>query len=153
MDVKSAFLNGYLKEEAYVEQPKGFKDPKCPNHVYKLDKALYTAGLAEEVEFDAAAAGGEEDAIPPVPPRAFHDQLQHFEKAMTRRLDLLDARFDAFDGRLDQLEQTAVHTTSQLAHIISILQIQQPPPPPVVNSTSEVVDSTSGLINSEMMAW
>ncbi|GMP75039.1 hypothetical protein CsSME_00032259 [Camellia sinensis var. sinensis] len=41
MDVKSAFLNGYLKEEAYVEQPKGFEDPKCPNHVYKLDKALY----------------------------------------------------------------------------------------------------------------
>ena len=41
MDVKSAFLNGFLKEEAYVEQPKGFEDPKCPNHVYKLDKALY----------------------------------------------------------------------------------------------------------------
>ena len=41
MDVKSAFLNGYLKEKAYVEQPKGFEDPKCTNHVYKLDKALY----------------------------------------------------------------------------------------------------------------
>ena len=41
MDVKIAFLYGYLKEEAYVEQPIGFEDPKCPNHVYKLDKALY----------------------------------------------------------------------------------------------------------------
>ena len=91
-----------------------------------------TAGLAEEVELDAAAAGGEEDAIPPVPPRAFHDQLQHFEEAMTQRLDFLDARFEAFDGRLSQLEQTAVHTTSQLAHIISLLQLQQPPPPPGV---------------------
>ncbi|GAU48712.1 hypothetical protein TSUD_281050 [Trifolium subterraneum] len=41
MDVKSAFLNGYLNEEVYVEQPKGFVDPSLPNHVYKLKKALY----------------------------------------------------------------------------------------------------------------
>jgi hypothetical protein len=41
MDVKSAFLNGYLHEEVYVEQPKGFADPVFPNHVYKLKKALY----------------------------------------------------------------------------------------------------------------
>ncbi|CAJ2645128.1 unnamed protein product [Trifolium pratense] len=41
MDVKSAFLNGYLNEEVYVEQPKGFVDPSFPNHVYKLRKALY----------------------------------------------------------------------------------------------------------------
>ncbi|MCH79563.1 gag-pol polyprotein [Trifolium medium] len=41
MDVKSAFLNGYLHEEVYVEQPKGFIDPNYPNHVYKLKKALY----------------------------------------------------------------------------------------------------------------
>ncbi|KAK2410100.1 putative mitochondrial protein [Trifolium repens] len=41
MDVKSAFLNGYLQEEVYVEQPKGFVDPEYPNYVYKLKKALY----------------------------------------------------------------------------------------------------------------
>ena len=41
MDVKSAFLNGYLQEEVYVEHPKGFVDPNFPNHVYKLKKALY----------------------------------------------------------------------------------------------------------------
>ena len=41
MDVKSAFLNGELEEEVYVEQPPGFVDPRYPNHVYILDKALY----------------------------------------------------------------------------------------------------------------
>jgi len=41
MDVKSAFLNGYLKEEVFVKQPPGFESKECPEHVYKLDKALY----------------------------------------------------------------------------------------------------------------
>ncbi|KAK9031776.1 hypothetical protein V6N11_056065 [Hibiscus sabdariffa] len=41
MDVKSAFLNGFINEEVYVEQPPGFEDPKFPNHVFKLSKALY----------------------------------------------------------------------------------------------------------------
>ena len=41
MDVKSAFLNGYIKEEVYVEQLPGFEDHKYPDHVFKLTKALY----------------------------------------------------------------------------------------------------------------
>ncbi|GJT60300.1 retrovirus-related pol polyprotein from transposon TNT 1-94 [Tanacetum coccineum] len=41
MDVKTAFLNGILREEVYVSQPDGFVDPENPNHVYKLKKALY----------------------------------------------------------------------------------------------------------------
>nr|GFA68523.1 hypothetical protein [Tanacetum cinerariifolium] len=41
MDVKTAFLNGELKEEVYVSQPEGFVDPDCPSHVYRLKKALY----------------------------------------------------------------------------------------------------------------
>jgi hypothetical protein len=41
MDVKSAFLNGPIKEEMYVEQPLGFEDDRYPDHVYKLSKALY----------------------------------------------------------------------------------------------------------------
>jgi hypothetical protein len=41
MDVKSAFLNGPIKEEVYVEQPPSFEDREYPNHVHKLSKALY----------------------------------------------------------------------------------------------------------------
>jgi hypothetical protein len=41
MDMKSAFLNGPIKEEVYVEQPPGFEDSEYPSHVYKLSKALY----------------------------------------------------------------------------------------------------------------
>ena len=41
MDVKIAFLNGLLKEDVYVAQPKGFIDPHFLNHVLYLKKALY----------------------------------------------------------------------------------------------------------------
>jgi hypothetical protein len=41
MDVKSAFLNGPIKEEVYVDQPPDFEDSEYTNHVYKLSKALY----------------------------------------------------------------------------------------------------------------
>nr|GEU50840.1 hypothetical protein [Tanacetum cinerariifolium] len=41
MDVKLAFLNGELKEEVYVSQPKVFVDQDNPSHVYNLKKALY----------------------------------------------------------------------------------------------------------------
>ncbi|GJY05664.1 retrovirus-related pol polyprotein from transposon TNT 1-94 [Tanacetum coccineum] len=41
MDVKSAFLNGRISEEVYVQQPPGFESSEFLNHVCKLDKALY----------------------------------------------------------------------------------------------------------------
>nr|GEU32824.1 copia protein [Tanacetum cinerariifolium] len=41
MDVKSAFLYGTIKEEVYVCQPLGFKDPDFPNKVYKVKKRHY----------------------------------------------------------------------------------------------------------------
>ena len=33
MDVKSSFLNGFINELVYVDQPSGFEDPRYPNHV------------------------------------------------------------------------------------------------------------------------
>ena len=40
MNVKSAFLNGYIMEEVYVKQPRGFENFYFPRHVHKLKKAL-----------------------------------------------------------------------------------------------------------------
>jgi hypothetical protein len=41
MDVKSAFLNGPIKQEVYVEEPSDFESEEHPNHICKLNKALY----------------------------------------------------------------------------------------------------------------
>ena len=41
MDVKTAFLNGTLDEEIYMNQPEGFVDSNYPDHVCKLKRALY----------------------------------------------------------------------------------------------------------------
>ncbi|WVZ49248.1 hypothetical protein U9M48_000622 [Paspalum notatum var. saurae] len=57
MDVKSAFLNGFIEEEVHVKQPPGFDNPKFPNRVFKLQKALY--GLKQA-------------------PRAWYDRLKKF---------------------------------------------------------------------------
>nr|GEY39138.1 retrovirus-related Pol polyprotein from transposon TNT 1-94 [Tanacetum cinerariifolium] len=57
MDVKTAFLQGSLKEDVYVCQPEGFIDADHPSHVYKLKKALY--GLKQA-------------------PRAWYDELSKF---------------------------------------------------------------------------
>jgi hypothetical protein len=41
MYVKSTFLNDPIEEEVYVEQTSGFESEEYPNHIYKLNKALY----------------------------------------------------------------------------------------------------------------
>nr|GFC82141.1 retrovirus-related Pol polyprotein from transposon TNT 1-94 [Tanacetum cinerariifolium] len=42
MDVKTTFLNGIPKEEVYVSQHPGFVSKQYLDHVYALDKALYS---------------------------------------------------------------------------------------------------------------
>ncbi|GJV24700.1 retrovirus-related pol polyprotein from transposon TNT 1-94 [Tanacetum coccineum] len=52
MDVKTAFLNGELREVVYISQPEGFINPDKPNHVYRLKKDLYGLKQAPRAWYD-----------------------------------------------------------------------------------------------------
>ena len=55
MDVKTAFLNGFLKEELYMMQPEGFVNPKGVNKVCKLQRSicgLVQASRSWNIRFD-----------------------------------------------------------------------------------------------------
>ncbi|GKD71366.1 retrovirus-related pol polyprotein from transposon TNT 1-94 [Tanacetum coccineum] len=52
MDVKTAFLNGPLKEEVYASQLEGFIDPEFPYHVYRLKKTIYGLKQAPRAWYD-----------------------------------------------------------------------------------------------------
>ncbi|GKA54046.1 retrovirus-related pol polyprotein from transposon TNT 1-94 [Tanacetum coccineum] len=56
MDVKSAFLNGFINEEVYVVQPPRFIDFEKPDHVYKLNEALYDLKQAPKAWYDRLKA-------------------------------------------------------------------------------------------------
>ena len=55
MDVKTAFLNGFLEEELYMMQPEGFVNPKGANKVSKLQRSIYglvQASRSWNIRFD-----------------------------------------------------------------------------------------------------
>jgi hypothetical protein len=49
MDAKSAFLNCVIQEEVLVRQSPDFENPKYPDRVYKISKALYELKQASQV--------------------------------------------------------------------------------------------------------
>ncbi|KAL9259483.1 Retrovirus-related Pol polyprotein from transposon RE2-like protein [Drosera capensis] len=82
MDVKSAFLNGKLQEEVYVEQPPGFEDYEYPEHVYGLDKTLY--GLKQA-------------------PRAWYETLSTFLCENKSKEERMLAHLNSIDERMQDI--------------------------------------------------
>ena len=52
MDVKTAFMNGVVEEEVYVEQPLSFETHDKESHVCKLKKAMYGLKQAPRTLYD-----------------------------------------------------------------------------------------------------
>ncbi|GJS52363.1 retrovirus-related pol polyprotein from transposon TNT 1-94, partial [Tanacetum coccineum] len=110
MDVKTAFLNGELKEEVYVSQSEGFVDQDNPSHAYKLKKALYGFKQA---------------------PRAWYDMLssfllsQHFSKGVVNpTLFIRKAGNDLLLNKLDEdLQGTLVDATLYRGMIGSLMYL------------------------------
>jgi hypothetical protein len=56
MDIKTAFLNGIIEEEVYIEQPQGFEVHGRESHVRKLKKALYGLSYLQQMGFEKSEA-------------------------------------------------------------------------------------------------
>ncbi|WVZ90049.1 hypothetical protein U9M48_036382 [Paspalum notatum var. saurae] len=100
MDVKSAFLNGFIEEGVYVRQPPGFESARFPDRVYKLRKALY--GLKQA-------------------PRDLYARLKSFLLLMSREFEMsLMGELQFFLGlQIKQgLEGTVVHQAKYTRDIL-----------------------------------
>ena len=55
MDIKTTFLNGFIKEELYMMQQESFVNPKGANKIYKLQRSIYglvQASRSWNIRFD-----------------------------------------------------------------------------------------------------
>ncbi|GJX38280.1 retrovirus-related pol polyprotein from transposon TNT 1-94 [Tanacetum coccineum] len=123
MDVKTAFLNGELKEVVYVSQPEGFVDQDNPSHVYKLKKALY--GLKQA-------------------PRAWYDMLSSFLISQQFSKGAVDPTLFTRHARNDILLMTNKFKMSMIGQMSFFLglQISQSPKGIFINQSkydSEIV--------------
>nr|GEX26942.1 hypothetical protein [Tanacetum cinerariifolium] len=114
MDVKTAFLNGPLKEEVYVAQPDGFVNPDHPEKVYRLRKALY--GLKQA-------------------PRAWYDELSMFLTSKGQSIGTPMAMKPKLDADLsgNPVDQTNYHSENPSSSKPGPLKKQKYiNPPPIV---------------------
>ncbi|GJX61001.1 retrovirus-related pol polyprotein from transposon TNT 1-94, partial [Tanacetum coccineum] len=131
MDVKTAFINGELKEEVYVSQPEGFVDQDNPSHVYKLKKALY--GLKQT-------------------PRAWYDMLSSF---------LISQHFSKEKGKLDKdLQGKEVDATLYRGMIGSLMYLTSNRPDSYADADhagcQDTRRSTSGsaqFLGKKLVSW
>ncbi|KAJ9567763.1 hypothetical protein OSB04_003729 [Centaurea solstitialis] len=123
MDVKSAFLYGTIDEEVYVSQPPGFEDPKYPDKVYKLRKALgvidktlfikrtKTDILLVQIYVDAIIFGSTKD-----------DMCKEFEDLMHKKFNMSSMGELTFFLGLQVKQKTDGIFINQSKYVASVLQ-------------------------------
>ena len=84
LDVKSAFLNGALEEEVFVEQPQGFTNEEFPDKVYKLRNALYGLKQAPRAWYNEIDSYFTEKGFQKSPSEAtFYTKTENNNKTLT----------------------------------------------------------------------
>nr|GEW14865.1 retrovirus-related Pol polyprotein from transposon TNT 1-94 [Tanacetum cinerariifolium] len=132
MDVKTAFLNGILKEEVYVGQPPGFVSKQYPDHVYAFDKALYGLKQAPRAWYDDApkALGTTFEARVGDYMAAHTERMERFENAIFKQREEIN---DKMEERFRILKEL---TTSRALEKVLIREDVKSPVTKNVNSIS-----------------
>nr|GEY05219.1 retrovirus-related Pol polyprotein from transposon TNT 1-94 [Tanacetum cinerariifolium] len=94
MDVKTAFLNGFLKEEVYVGQPSGLVSKQYLDYVYALDKALYGFKQASRAWYDVLSQF--------LIDSGFQKEWKQYATMMRQNKNLMDINIDALYNILKQ---------------------------------------------------
>nr|GEV97011.1 hypothetical protein [Tanacetum cinerariifolium] len=102
MRVQSTFLYGTIDEEVYVTQPPSFVDPKFPNKVYKVVKALY--GLHED-------------------PRAWKSWCDEFEELMKNSVKTTSTHIETHKPLVKDEEAAGVDVTPKTSYIQAMKRI------------------------------
>nr|GFA96637.1 copia protein [Tanacetum cinerariifolium] len=114
MDVKSAFLYGTIDKEVYVSQPPSFIDPKFPNKVCKVVKALYVENQANKSE-------GPKEANNSAGTQANDDQSANSEEIVIFMKNILYGLYGLLTQLLSRAQETRLKRTSISRHVRSQL--------------------------------
>jgi len=134
LDVKSAFLNGDLKEEVYVQQPPGFAVPGEEGKVYRLRKALYglrEMGFQQSAHETAMYRQGSERAVLLVGvyvddliiAGADAEEVEKFKAVMKQRFDMSDLGLLSFYLGIEVRQDASSITLRQTHYAKWILEL------------------------------
>nr|GEY03153.1 uncharacterized mitochondrial protein AtMg00810-like [Tanacetum cinerariifolium] len=161
MDVKTAFLNGELKEEVYVSQPEGFFDPDHPTHVYRLKKALYGLKQAPQAWYDTLSRFLLDNNFSKgvVDPTLFTRKTgKHILRVQIYVDDIIFVSIDPKDYDMFSNEMSSKFQMSMMGQIsfFLVLQVSQSPKDADHAGCQDTRRSTSGsaqFLGDKLVSW